>query len=159
MSGRLKLGAVLSLLVLLLGVGRGIALEVEDAHSTGCLPRQASQQACAGCHKQDAPQRLAAARNTPCTPYCTSCHKKDEMARHHTVGAELPQAEPLMHLHLSGDHRIACATCHDLSRQRYDSVRWKAASLFDRLFHDEPRYKTYFLSMRNDQGQLCLTCH
>ncbi|MDD2894171.1 MAG: hypothetical protein PHF20_09620 [Halothiobacillaceae bacterium] len=157
MSPSLRFIAGLSLLFLL-WTGRGIALEVEDARSTGCLPRQTPQQTCAACHPQDAAQRMASARNTPCTPYCATCHKGEEMARHHTVGSELSRTDA-MPLHLGGGQRIACATCHDLSRQRYDSVRWKAGSLFDRLFRDAPRYKTYFLSMRNDQGQLCLTCH
>lgn len=132
----------------------------EDAHSTGCLPGLAVQEpssACAGCHK-DAAARWASRQYRPCTPYCMSCHKRAELDRHHRVGIVLPD-KPAESLMLTSDMRNACFTCHDLSRPRYDSVRWKAASLYDRLFRPEKRYKTYFLVMRNDEGQLCLSCH
>ncbi len=62
-------------------------------------------------------------------------------------------------MHLTAEMKIACFTCHDMSQPRYDGVRWKATSLFDRLFRNESQYHTYFLVMRNSQGQLCLTCH
>jgi hypothetical protein len=80
------------------------------------------------------------------------------MDRHHTVGTELTE-KPDEVLKLTAGKKTACFTCHDLSRPRYDSVRWKAASLYDRLFRAQKRYKTFFLSERNDQGQLCLSCH
>jgi hypothetical protein len=80
------------------------------------------------------------------------------MDRHHTVGTELTE-KPDEVLKLTAEKKTACFTCHDLSRPRYDSVRWKAASLYDRLFRAQKRYKTFFLSERNDQGQLCLSCH
>ena len=80
------------------------------------------------------------------------------MDRHHPVGVLL-ESVPDAAVLVTADKKNACFTCHDLSRPRYDSVRWKSASLFDRLFREESRYKTYFLAMRNDQGQLCQTCH
>jgi hypothetical protein len=135
--------------------------EDEDAHSVGCLPQHSVQNpslVCAGCHK-DSSSRWESNRNRPCTPYCMGCHKKTEMDRHHPVGIELPPAPPEVLLKLTSDNRTACFTCHDLSHPRYDNVRWKAASLFDRLFRPEKRYKTFFLSERNDEGQLCLSCH
>lgn len=138
----------------------GFSLEDEDAHSVGCLPKNTIQNpssVCAGCHN-DSMSRWESNWNRPCTPYCMSCHKKTEMDRHHTVGSELPKA-PDEVLKLTAEKKTACFTCHDLSHPRYDSVRWKAASLFNRLFHPEKRYKTYFLSEQNDQGQLCLSCH
>ena len=146
------------LCTVLWGIGRVAALEVEDAHSTGCLPHaDKTQQVCTACH--NVPARIKAGATKPCTPYCMSCHQQSEMERHHTVDAELPVESQDIELHLAAGKRMVCATCHDLSRPRFDSVRWKAASLFDRLFHESPRYKTYFLSMRNDAGQLCLVCH
>jgi hypothetical protein len=133
--------------------------EVEDARSTGCLPKGSptSATACVACHK-DAPQRFGKNPMRSCTPYCMTCHKKSDMDRHHTVGTPLPRT-PETELYLTADKQVVCSTCHDLSRARYDQVRWKATSLFDRMFHKENRYKTYFLAMRNDQGQLCLSCH
>lgn len=148
------------LCVVLYGMGTVHALEVEDARSTGCLPHASKMQSsCATCHKKDVQARLAKGADKPCTPYCMSCHKQPEMERHHPVEAELAGQPADAKLHLADGKRMVCTSCHDLSRPRYDSVRWKAASLFDRMFHDSPRYKTYFLSMRNDTGQLCLVCH
>jgi hypothetical protein len=138
----------------------GLSLEEEDAHSVGCLPKNTVQNpssVCAGCHN-DSMGRWESNWSRPCTPYCMSCHKKNEMDRHHTVGSELPKA-PDATLILTAENKTACFTCHDLSHPRYDSVRWKAASLFDRLFRPEKHYKTYFLSEQNDRGQLCLSCH
>lgn len=132
----------------------------EDARTTGCLPKATAgnaSSACAACHK-DALKRFPANPVQTCTPYCMSCHKKSDMDRHHTVDTALPKV-PDTDLYLTAEKKVVCSTCHDLSRPRYDHVRWKATSLFDRMFHDQDRYKTYFLSMRNDQGQLCLICH
>ena len=88
-----------------------------------------------------------------------SCHeKRSDLERHHPVGVSLSMV-PNPTLKLTSKGKNACFTCHDLSRPRYDTVRWKSASLFDRLFRKESRYKTYFLLMQNDRGQLCQNCH
>jgi len=145
--------------------------EAEDARSVGCLPARDAKEplsACAKCHKADAEKRWKSDYKHPCTPYCTTCHKAAEMKRHHPVGTKLsrkPDREEEDDDHdddkmpLAGEMKMGCGTCHEMSRPRHDSVRWKAASMFDRLFRAEKRYKTYFLSKRNDQGQLCLSCH
>ena len=137
----------------------GLSARAEDAAVPGDFPHASvpAVAVCASCH-DDSQARWSANRNRPCTPFCLTCHKKDEMDRHHTVGTVLATA-PEGDLTLTTDKKVACVTCHDMSRNRYDAVRWKATSLFDRMFHQESQYKTYFLVMRNDQGQLCLTCH
>lgn len=112
---------------------------------------------CAACHA-DAPGRWEAHGDRPCTPWCLTCHGKAEMDQHHPVGTVL-RKKPGPDFPLTADGRMACSTCHLMSRPRTDTVRWKASSLFDRLFHGESRYKTYYLTERNDQGQLCLACH
>jgi hypothetical protein len=117
-----------------------------------------SEITCVRCHAADAPARWAAHRDEACTPWCLTCHGKAEMDEHHPVGTVL-RKHPGAAFPLTEDGRMACFTCHLLSRPRYDTVRWKASSLFDRLFRSEPRYKTYYLTERNDQGQLCLACH
>jgi hypothetical protein len=137
----------------------GVSLE-EDAHSVGCLPSltvQSPASVCIACHK-DGESRWQADQYRPCTPYCKGCHKAAQMDRHHHVEVVLPRMPDAM-LKLAAENKLACFTCHDLSRPRYDSVRWKAASLYTRLFRSEARYKTYFLVARNDEGQLCLSCH
>ena len=134
--------------------------DAEDARSAGCLPKESTQPAssvCASCHN-DAQKRWDKSQHRPCTQYCMTCHKATEMGRHHTVGTALPKS-PDDDLPLAAEMKMACFTCHNMSRDRYDSVRWKASSLFDKMFRAEKRYKTYFLSQRNDQGQLCLSCH
>lgn len=136
------------------------SIDAEDARSVGCLPSESVQtpsSVCAACHA-DAPQRYADRHHHPCTQYCMQCHQKAEMDRHHTVGTPLPRDahEALL---LTSKKQIACVTCHNMSQPRHDKVRWKATSLFDRLFHNQSQYPTYFLAMRNDQGQLCLICH
>jgi len=136
------------------------SLEAEDARDAGCLPLASvtpQSSVCVSCH-QDSEQRWKSNQYRPCSPYCFSCHKRTEMDRHHPVGVLL-ESVPDAAVLVTADKKNACFTCHDLSRPRYDSVRWKSASLFDRLFREESRYKTYFLAMRNDQGQLCQTCH
>lgn len=132
----------------------------EDVRSAGCLPKLSlpnPASVCAGCH-QDSQKRWTGYQFRPCTEYCMTCHKTDEISRHHTVGTLLPKLSEDA-LHLTSERKMACMTCHDLSRARFDKVRWKSTSLFDRLFHQQSKYNTYFLSMRNDQGQLCLYCH
>jgi len=138
----------------------GFSLAAEDARNAGCLPDAAVQSpasVCSSCH-EDGLKRWSSKQYQPCTSYCMTCHKKPEMIRHHSVGNLLPTA-PGNALRLTSEMKLACVTCHDMSRTRYDDVRWKAASLFDRMFRKEGRYKTYFLVMRNDEGQLCITCH
>ena len=144
-------GAVLACLALAL-----LAAAEEDAGTTGCLAK--SPAACAACHPGDAQERWSSHRHRACSPYCQTCHGKATLAQHHNVGTRLSK-NPGPELPLTQDRRVACGTCHLLSRPRYASVRWKAASLFDRLISSETRHKTYFLSIRNDKGQLCLACH
>lgn len=136
------------------------SIEAEDAHTVGCLPKTTDKSgsvACASCHK-DAPKRLVTHQHRPCSPYCATCHKKDEMDKHHPVGVEI-EHEGHKEMPIGEKKEIACVTCHNMSQARYDKERWKATSLFDRMFRNETKHKTYFLSMKNDKGQLCLTCH
>lgn len=127
----------------------------EGAPAHASLPRA---EACVTCHAEDAPARVEARGARPCTPYCLTCHAKAEMDKHHAVGSALPRP-PGPDLPLAAGNRTACFTCHELSRPRYDRERWKASSLYDRLFRREDRYPTYFLARRNERGQLCLACH
>ena len=154
-GGRLRRGLVWTALVVLPLLV--LALAEENATTTGCLPATGAA-ACAACHPADAASRWADHPYRPCTPYCQTCHRQEQMSRHHNVGTALSRV-PSTELPLTSGKKVACITCHVLSRPRYDTVRWKAASLYDRMFRSEPRYKTYFLAFRNDQGQLCLACH
>lgn len=146
-----------SLRGLLLGlVLIGVVLALPDEPNLPCIPTGAP--ACASCHSKDLSQRFPAHGTRPCTPYCLTCHFKDGKDQHHSVGTPLRKKPTDAHLITVGD-RTGCATCHDLSTPRYDQVRWKAESLYDRMFRSQNHYKTYLLVYRNDKGQLCLACH
>lgn len=117
-----------------------------------------SAQRCLGCHRDDAPARFEKDRLQPCAPFCLSCHPPREMDKHHTIGRKLDR--PLRReLRLDAKDQLTCATCHHLGRPRFDSVRWRSESLFDRAFRRQERHKTYLLAFRNDRGQLCKACH
>ena len=152
-----RLGKGLVLLLLMAWPLLALVLAGEDARSTGCLAAKGAA-ACAACHAAAGEALWATRQDRPCSPYCMTCHGKAEMARHHNVGTPLKRP-PGAALPLAKGQRVACFTCHLLSQPRYDSVRWKAASLYDRTFRTASQYKTYFLVTRNDQGQLCLACH
>lgn len=114
--------------------------------------------ACTTCHKEEGVSLWEARRLQPCIPFCIACHVPADMAQHHPVGMALRKPLPTP-LPLAKGQVMACFTCHDLSRPREDTLRWKAESLFGRLFNRQARHKTYLLVHRNDRGQLCLTCH
>lgn len=142
--------------VFLLGLVSALQLMAQDAGAP-CLPSSA-EKSCQSCHPEDAAQRWGRRRSRPCSRYCLSCHAPKEMQGHHPIGQKLP-ATPPTELLLSVGGSTGCFTCHDLGKPRYDRMRWKAESLFDRLFRRQLRYKTFFLALRNDRGQLCKTCH
>ncbi len=139
----------------------GLGTPAFTATPVGDMPGRAALKdasACAACHREDASSRWAANREFPCTPYCLTCHPPAEMDQHHTVGVHL--AKPLQApLRLTEDHRMACSTCHHMAGPRLDTQRWRAESLFGRLFRTQDAYPTYFLVLRNDRGQLCRACH
>lgn len=117
-----------------------------------------SQPRCAGCHRDDAAARFEQDRLQPCAPLCLTCHPPKEMAQHHTIGRKLDR--PLRReLRLDLKERMTCTTCHHLGRPRFDTVRWRSESLFDRAFRRQDRHKTYLLAIRNERGQLCKACH
>jgi hypothetical protein len=154
---------VFALLTLLCWDRYAIADDTEDAQSSGCFPPLTQSvnptPVCLTCHKKE-PKWFASNSDKVCTTYCMTCHPKEEMSRHHTVNTPLNKTpDDEIHLVLTVEKKMACITCHEMSRPRYDKVRWKSTSLFDRIFRHEDKYKTYFLTMQNDQGKLCLTCH
>lgn len=112
---------------------------------------------CAECHAAGDERRAAPLARGGCDAQCIRCHAEDAK-RMHPVGANVP-ALRTPELHRSSAGRIACRTCHDLSRPAADSVPWRAQSLFDAVFRRQASYPTYLLVMRNQRGQLCQTCH
>lgn len=117
----------------------------------------ASRSACTQCHAADEPRLSAVGARGACDTQCAQCHAATT-AGHHPVGAAVPElASPA--LHRSSEGRVACRTCHDLTKAATDSVPWRSQSLYDAVFRRQSRYKTYVLALRNDRGQLCQSCH
>lgn len=112
--------------------------------------------ACAACHSAPTAVRTPTPRGG-CDAQCISCHQADTVG-HHRIANALPADLPAP-LVRSTDGRLACRTCHDLSRPLQDSVAWRAQSLFDAVFRRRAVHPTYRLAMRNHNGQLCQICH
>jgi hypothetical protein len=141
--------------ILFLGLACALLLTAQEA-TAPCIPASV-EKSCRSCHPGDG-ARWESRRSRPCSKYCLSCHAPKEMEKHHPVGGKLP-ATPPPGLLLTGEGTTGCSTCHDLGKPRFDKVRWRSESLYDRLFRRQPRYRTYFLAVRNDRGQLCKACH
>ena len=111
---------------------------------------------CSTCHNIN---NIKKALNNPvraCDNFCGTCH--DNMENHHKVGMELKQ-KLSPKVTLSKDTKVACFSCHNITKKRFDRVSWSAESLFSSLLSFKSKYKTYYLGMRNNKGQLCKECH
>ncbi|MBK7294780.1 MAG: hypothetical protein IPI84_13645 [Holophagaceae bacterium] len=135
-----------------------LSLDAQDAAGQPIHGLLQDAAACTACHREAGASLWEAHRWQPCTAFCMTCHAPADMAQHHSVGKPLrrPLSTPLP---LAKNQVLACFTCHDLSRPREDALRWKAESLFGRLFRRQARHRTYLLVHRNDRGQLCRICH
>jgi hypothetical protein len=99
---------------------------------------------------------LSAGKTILSDTLCVTCHS-NTIGNHHAFGVKMKKIPD--GIVLSGSDRIMCITCHDVTKQRYDSRPWKSMSLYESLFSSEKRYKTYYLIMNNNNGELCITCH
>lgn len=99
---------------------------------------------------------LASGKNVLTDSLCITCHL-DIRQNHHIYGVRMKSKPD--DVVLSGSDRIMCITCHDVSKNRYDTKPWKSMSLFDSLFSSDKKFKTYFLIKNNNNGELCITCH
>lgn len=93
-----------------------------------------------------------------CDIYCLSCHNTITPKNHHPVGVKM-HGSVEHDLHYSKLKKMMCITCHDLHVDRFDSSPWKSQSLFDLTFKRKKKFKTYYLSIKNNKGQMCKTCH
>jgi len=91
-----------------------------------------------------------------CKQYCYSCHK--DLDNHHTIEKKIKGPLPKS-LHFKDKNRITCRTCHNINTKRFASTSWKSESLFENLFKDKKIHKTYYLTEKNTNGELCKKCH
>lgn len=112
---------------------------------------------CLKCHSPEE-AKLIVVPSRSCATYCRTCHKEVDNKSHHTVGVKILE-EHKKSFPYSRLGNVSCFTCHDLEKNRFDSHPWKAQSLFDKTFKKKNFYKTYYLVIQNDNGQLCKACH
>jgi hypothetical protein len=110
---------------------------------------------CMDCHAKD--NKIKITDTSPvCSQYCVTCHKS--MENHHAINIKIKEQLPDEFV-LTAKKRVACFTCHNIKSNRLDTSSWKAESLYEKVFKGEKKYKTYFLIKKNNEGQLCKTCH
>jgi hypothetical protein len=109
---------------------------------------------CTPCHSKN--DKKIIDRNKTCAELCFTCHK--EIKNHHVINVKMAETHP-GELRLTEKKRITCITCHSLDNSRFDNSSWRAESLYEKAFAGKSQYKTYFLIKKNNDGQLCKTCH
>ncbi len=119
-------------------------------------PFIASETSCVECHKIKKMTVTVNDTENACSYLCLTCHK--DMDSHHAINLRLSEPFPAKFV-LTSKNRVTCITCHRLKTNQYDTSSWKAESLYESIFNSKKIYKTYYLAKRNNDGQLCKTCH
>jgi hypothetical protein len=125
-----------------------------DNESLKIHPFIQSPASCAQCHLKN--DKKIIDPGITCGELCFTCHK--DMKDHHAINIKMADKIP-GELRLTEKKRLSCTTCHNPGNARFDSSSWKAQSLYERTFGGKSQYKTYFLIKKNNDGQLCKTCH
>lgn len=127
-----------------------------DTKKTNPMKFDSSGENCEQCHSNDEIIAFNDQFAQTCKQYCFSCHKN--LDNHHIIEKKMKGALP-KGLHFKEQNRITCRTCHDISIKRFASTSWKSESLFENLFKDKKIHKTYYLTVKNTNGELCKKCH
>ena len=90
---------------------------------------------------------------------CRDCHSMAHRMSHPVDVKPQQAANP--ELPLDHEGTITCATCHDPHLDPSSSAPYVNRGVVERLkgLFSSAGYPTYFLRMRNTEGQLCLSCH
>lgn len=126
-----------------------------DKETAKIMPFVSSNKYCFECHKAN-DMNISSDTTKPCPNICLKCHK--DMTGHHKINLKISK-KLNFNFPLTKRNRIACYTCHDLKIKRYDSTPWRSESLFDSVFASSKLYKTYYLIIKNNDGDLCKKCH
>ncbi len=90
---------------------------------------------------------------------CMECHFA-RGADIHPVDLRVKKSESLI-LPLDEEQMITCITCHDPHKDAYSDAPYTSQGALDylrsRFFWTT--YRTYYLRIPNDEGQICLQCH
>jgi hypothetical protein len=114
-----------------------------------------SKDYCVKCHAKDK-KNLISDPAIACAPLCLSCHK--DIKNHHSVNVKIVEKLP-EEFNLTKKNRLTCITCHNVKIMRFDNSSWKSESLYEKVFKGTTKHKTYFLVIKNNEGQLCKKCH
>jgi hypothetical protein len=109
---------------------------------------------CINCHLKN--DKKIINPNITCSQLCLTCHK--DIKDHHIINIKIAGKLPEEYK-LTDKKRLTCSTCHNLNNVRFDNSSWKAQSLYEKAFAGKSQYKTYYLIKKNNDGQLCKTCH
>ncbi len=126
-----------------------------DDSTIEAMPFVLSSDYCQECHTAKDTRAFQLNTTQSCSVYCTTCH--DDLGSHHEVNVFIGEKSPPV-IALLND-KIACFTCHDLKQKRVDQESWKAESLYESMFNKKEVYPTYYLIIKNNEGQLCKQCH
>ncbi|MBF0545929.1 MAG: cytochrome c3 family protein [Candidatus Riflebacteria bacterium] len=110
---------------------------------------EATKLGCIYCHTDNSDKYVI---SSSASEWCVKCHPDSETMGHPTK----IQATPSSRLPLDSEKKMNCLTCHSPHRQALATESWVPGSL-DQLKNDE--HPTYLLIKRNNNGELCKSCH
>lgn len=142
-------------LLLLLLLGGSDPLLAIDTSTQKDMPFVTSSKYCVQCHTTEEALSFRTRTTKSCNTYCKTCH--EDIGAHHPTNMKL-EGTTGKGIALLND-KVACFSCHDLKKKRFDSIPWKAQSLYENLFKSKKVYPTYFMIENNSEGQLCKRCH
>lgn len=153
------LKATLSTLALALAISQ-VASASFDFHAEMNKPGT-----CLSCHEQDVsfgaqpPRPLKFKKDI--VSICLGCHKTKDVASLHPVDIR-PGKKMTSELPLDDHKQITCATCHNPHMPAQADEPYVAEALGKRvldLFSFGKKHPTFFLRLKNSEGQLCDVCH
>ncbi|MBU3916434.1 hypothetical protein KKA14_12940 [bacterium] len=143
------------LLILILTTINSSFVEAYDKETRKIMPFVATNQPCYKCHAPKEADLFKGRTTESCHNFCATCHK--DLKAHHKVNSRMDSKLP-EGLKFNS-YKVACYTCHNLKIRRFDKESWKSESLYENWFSGTKIHKTYYLSIRNNEGKLCQKCH
>jgi hypothetical protein len=144
--------APITLILAFLSVGRGLASDkAYNPHEF-----MSEKEKCGTCHSGE-PVTASTPLVKDAVSICWECHF-EKMQEVHPVDIRPENAESIR-LPLDVERTITCVTCHDPHSDPYAEIPYTRQNPIERLTGIFKGYRTYFLRIPNDEGQICLNCH